>query len=246
MSTNRWFDADYLVHFGIRGQKWGVRRYQNEDGTLTEEGRRRYLDLNDQDTINRINTIVGRATDQFNSRGLKEVNKKYDQKYGRDYDFYKDDKANLEYTKEMMEKWKSTYREVLAKDLGTDPKSLEGQKWLDEMFAYKTNLDEEYSDLDKKVNKKSGGNEKPKSETSKRSASSSVKQSQPKSKNTINMNPKPLKDYSNTKMSQKKAINQAYDDLEKIYPNFSSLPLKQQDTLWMNYLNASGLYKWTY
>lgn len=32
-----------LYHHGIIGQKWGVRRYQNPDGSLTEEGRRRYL-----------------------------------------------------------------------------------------------------------------------------------------------------------------------------------------------------------
>lgn len=33
---------DYLMHYGILGQKWGVRRYQNKDGSLTEEGRKHY------------------------------------------------------------------------------------------------------------------------------------------------------------------------------------------------------------
>ena len=35
----------YLIHYGIEGQKWGIRRWQNEDGTWTSEGleRRRQL-----------------------------------------------------------------------------------------------------------------------------------------------------------------------------------------------------------
>jgi len=33
---------DYLAHHGIKGQKWGVRRFQNEDGSLTSAGRERY------------------------------------------------------------------------------------------------------------------------------------------------------------------------------------------------------------
>ena len=32
----------YLAHHGIKGMKWGVRRYQNEDGTLTAAGKKRH------------------------------------------------------------------------------------------------------------------------------------------------------------------------------------------------------------
>lgn len=33
---------DELYHWGIKGMKWGVRRYQNKDGTLTSEGKKHY------------------------------------------------------------------------------------------------------------------------------------------------------------------------------------------------------------
>lgn len=35
-------DNNELMHHGVKGQRWGVRRYQNKDGSLTAAGRKRY------------------------------------------------------------------------------------------------------------------------------------------------------------------------------------------------------------
>lgn len=56
----------YLAHFGVKGQRWGVRRYQNEDGTLTAAGKKRYL-----------KTVSGKSKDEIitdlKNSGYKDV-----------------------------------------------------------------------------------------------------------------------------------------------------------------------------
>ena len=39
-----WQYQSELYHWGVKGMKWGVRRYQNKDGTLTPAGKKRYSD----------------------------------------------------------------------------------------------------------------------------------------------------------------------------------------------------------
>ena len=40
--------SNELYHHGVRGQRWGIRRYQNKDGTLTPAGRKRADKLRNQ------------------------------------------------------------------------------------------------------------------------------------------------------------------------------------------------------
>ena len=44
-----------LAHHGVKGQKWGIRRYQNEDGSLTAAGRKQYdKNLGERSTLKKV------------------------------------------------------------------------------------------------------------------------------------------------------------------------------------------------
>lgn len=48
---------DELAHFGVKGMKWGVRRYQNTDGSLTDAGKKRLAKKSRNAAINRYQQV---------------------------------------------------------------------------------------------------------------------------------------------------------------------------------------------
>lgn len=87
-----------LYHWGIKGMKWGVRRYQNKDGTLTPAGKKRYADDGGSDSAQKqtqssspaktrqsisdlsdeeLRTIVNRKQSERQLRDLLDAEERY-------------------------------------------------------------------------------------------------------------------------------------------------------------------------
>ena len=97
---------DYLelYHHGIKGQKWGVRRFQNEDGSLTPAGKERYGYDSRTGMMSREGLKLYQkdiSTNKKHNKAIDRINKKYGKKEERikfDIDSYKDVKDGLSYT----------------------------------------------------------------------------------------------------------------------------------------------------
>jgi hypothetical protein len=149
-----------LYHHGIKGQRWGVRRFQNEDGTLTDAGVKRYIDSRSGKLTRKGEKRLKEVgEDSIEGKHIREAKRQVDIKNNWEKSFvkadllmdseidrlnakYKNDFKNPKFTKEVVTTWQKLYSNQLIKDFGPDVIS-NGKKWVEKVPLYEVEFFEE-------------------------------------------------------------------------------------------------------
>ena len=118
-----------LKHHGVKGRKWGKRRYQNPDGSLTLAGQKRiskqYKKMADKvsNSLSRNYSSMyvksyNKAADYMNGGGIDKFNKQQEKKHGKNYakrDGYANDYRKL-FDKKLTEEMNKTLDNFYSTD----------------------------------------------------------------------------------------------------------------------------------
>lgn len=97
---------DVLIHYGILGMKWGVRRYQNKDGSLTSAGKKRYKNNDD------IKDAPQKNTEEPKKKSVKDMS---DEELRREVNRMQLEQNYLRMTGQNIEKGKTAAEIALEK-----------------------------------------------------------------------------------------------------------------------------------
>lgn len=114
-----------LVHHGIKGQKWGQRRYQNKDGSLTPAGKKRYSDASwdgPEPTLRELGKMQKEDPDKYakyqeysKAKGYDKANKEHQKdvnKYVKNAGKENNDRINVDKVSKDLNTAKNMYDKV--------------------------------------------------------------------------------------------------------------------------------------
>lgn len=142
-------NSNYLEHYGVKGMKWGVRRYQNKDGSLTNSGKSRYKSNSESDRA-----LMSRIKGDDDVDGWADLQKEINSKSGSWYF----GKGVSQHFKKAIADHKNGLKQIDDRYGVTDAKKRLSQA-VDEWNEYHTKLTNEalsknprYEKLDSKIN----------------------------------------------------------------------------------------------
>lgn len=131
------YNTEELYHYGIKGQKWGVRRYQYEDGTRTPAGKKRYADNSSDNTFKKtaklmnmkVSELAGRVKTQATGRQYVDTYLKKGTTFARiqTTDNFENFAFYATYKKQDMDKYLGLFGKNLSTRAASDARRAERQ-----------------------------------------------------------------------------------------------------------------------